>query len=193
MINWGVEPLSNQIKMQVKKYLGISAVMVLMACNNATDQKAETKDSTAKAVETVAVSAVSFKEAKLQSIYASYIALKDALVVAKPTEAQTAAKTLATELKNYSGCENTALIAQKIESSKDLVEQRKEFTALSSDVIALFKHAELSSGTIFVQHCPMANKGDGGDWLASEKKIQNPYYGSEMMECGAVIEEIKTK
>ncbi len=179
--------------MQIKKYLGISAVAVLMACNNATNQKAETKDSTAKQVETVAVSGVSFKEAKLQSIYASYINLKDALVAAKPTEAQTAAKTLATELKNYSGCENTALIAQKIEASKDLAGQRKEFTALSSDVIAMFKHADLNSGTIFVQHCPMANKGDGGDWLSSEKKIQNPYYGSEMMECGAVVEEIKAK
>jgi Cu(I)/Ag(I) efflux system membrane fusion protein len=39
----------------------------------------------------------------------------------------------------------------------------------------------------------MANKGDGGDWLSSVKKIQNPYYGDEMMECGSVVEEIKTK
>ncbi|KQC00764.1 DUF3347 domain-containing protein [Pedobacter sp. Hv1] len=179
--------------MQVKKYLGISAMVVLMACNNATKQQAETKDSTAQPVEKIAATAVSFKEAKLQTIYTSYISLKDALVLAKPTEAQTAAKALAAELKNYSGCENTALIAQKIESLKDLAGQRKEFTALSSDIIAMFKHAELSSGAIFVQHCPMANKGDGGDWLASEKKIQNPYYGSEMMECGAVIEEIKAK
>jgi hypothetical protein len=46
---------------------------------------------------------------------------------------------------------------------------------------------------IYVQHCPMANNGDGGDWLSAENKIQNPYYGSEMMECGAVIAEIKAK
>lgn len=88
---------------------------------------------------------------------------------------------------------NTAIIANKIENSTDIAVQRKEFTALSNDVIALFKHADLKSGTIFVQHCPMANKGEGGDWLSSAQKIQNPYYGSEMMECGAVIEEIKTK
>jgi len=36
----------------------------------------------------------------------------------------------------------------------------------------------------------MANNGNGGDWLSSEKKIQNPYYGSDMMECGAVLETI---
>ena len=67
------------------------------------------------------------------------------------------------------------------------------FTALNTDLIALFKNVELTAGTIFVQHCPMANKGDGGDWLSSVKKIQNPYYGDEMMECGSVVEEIKTK
>lgn len=179
--------------MQVKKYVGISALAILMACNNTANQNAETKDTTAKPVETVATASLSFKDAKLQTIYTAYIKLKDALVAAQATAAQAAAKNLAVELKGHDGCENTALIAQKIEASKDLAVQRKEFTGLSTDVIAMFKHAELSSGSIFVQHCPMANKGDGGDWLASEKKIQNPYYGSEMMECGAVVEEIKAK
>ena len=42
---------------------------------------------------------------------------------------------------------------------------RLSFTYLSADVIAMFKHATLTSGAIYVQHCPMANKGDGGDWL----------------------------
>ncbi len=179
--------------MQVKKYVGISVLAVLMACNNADKQNTSTKDSTAKPVETVAATSLSFKDAKLQSIYTAYIKLKDALVASQAAEAQTAAKALAVELKSHEGCENTAVIAQKIEAAKDLAVQRKEFTALSTDVIAMFKHADLSAGTIFVQHCPMANKGDGGDWLASEKKIQNPYYGSEMMECGAVVEEIKAK
>jgi hypothetical protein len=39
----------------------------------------------------------------------------------------------------------------------------------------------------------MANKGDGGDWLSTEKEIRNPYYGDEMLECGRVAEEIKAK
>ena len=114
-------------------------------------------------------------------------------MASKFDEAKQKAKSLANELKNHSGCETTALIADKIESAKDITTQRKEFTLLSADVIALFKHTTLKNGTIYVQRCPMANNGDGGEWLASEKKIQNPYYGSEMMECGAVIEEIKIK
>lgn len=179
--------------MQVKKYVGISAMLLIMACNNATNQKGAEKDTIATQKNAVTSTNVDFKDSKLQKIYASYITLKDALVNTNSKLAQTAAKGLATELKGYSGCENTALIAQKISESVDQVAQRKEFTGLSNDVIAMFKHAELTSGIIYVQHCPMANKGDGGDWLSSEKKIQNPYYGSEMMECGAVIEEIKTK
>lgn len=178
----------------MKNYIGIGAIILLMACNSAEKKSTERKDSTTRKTETaISTSVLVFKDAKLQNIYTSYISLKDALVAAKQDQAKVAAKSLADELKNFTGCENTAITAHKIELAKDIIEQRKEFTALSSDVIAMFKHAELAKGTIFVQHCPMANKGEGGDWLASEKKIQNPYYGSEMMECGAVIEEIKAK
>ncbi|TKC10045.1 DUF3347 domain-containing protein [Pedobacter polaris] len=177
----------------MKNYFGIAAIMILMACNNNANKSAETKDTVANKTDKVAISNVSFKDEKVQNLYHSYISLKDALVASKLEDAKKEATILADQLKTYSGCENTALIANKIKNAKDIVEQRKQFTALSSDVIALFKHTELASGTIFIQHCPMANDGDGGDWLASEKKIQNPYYGSEMMECGAVIEEIKIK
>ncbi|RZL33366.1 MAG: DUF3347 domain-containing protein [Pedobacter sp.] len=164
-----------------------------MACNNAENKSTDLKDTTQRDTTVVVATPINFKDVKLQSIYGGYISLKNALVASNAADANTAAGKLAGELKVYSGCENTALIAQKIEKSDDLVLQRKEFTSLSNDVISLFKHAELTEGVIYLQHCPMANKGDGGDWLASEKKIQNPYYGSEMMECGAVLEEIKTK
>jgi hypothetical protein len=127
-----------------------------------------------------------------QAIFDGYIALKNALVAAKLEDAKKVADDLSKSLKAREGCENTALIADRISAAKDIAAQRKEFTALSSDVIALFKHADLKKGVIYVQHCPMANEGNGGDWLSSEQKIQNPYYGDEMMECGAVVEEIKT-
>lgn len=179
--------------MNVKNYLAIVPLVLLMACNGTEQKNAATKDSAAVDSKSEKTQTVNLKDAQLQAIYTDYLALKNALVATKANEAKTAAQTIAEKLKNYSGCENTAIIANKIASSQDIAEQRKQFTALSTDVIALFKHADLASGTIFVQHCPMANKGEGGDWLSSEKKIQNPYYGDEMMECGAVVEEIKTK
>ena len=57
----------------------------------------------------------------------------------------------------------------------------------------MFKKVEISSGSMFVQYCPMANDGDGGYWLASETEIRNPYYGDEMLNCGEVKETITKK
>lgn len=176
----------------MKKYVLGLVLLTLFSCtNNNTDTA--TTDSDSSAVETKDVIAgIALSKPVEQSIFDGYIELKDALVATKFDEAKKAAATLSTSLKARQGCENTALIAEKIASAKDIKTQRKEFTDLSSDVIALFKHADLKKGAIYVQHCPMANEGNGGDWLASEKKIQNPYYGDEMMECGAVVAEIKT-
>lgn len=177
----------------MKRYLGFAFVLVVMACNNAENKSTETKDSTVVKKADTVVNELNFSDEKVALIYSDYLVLKDALVATKFEESKAAAKTLALSLEAYAGCENTAITARKIESVKDISAQRSAFTSLSADVIALFKHASLKKGTIYVQHCPMANNGEGGDWLASEKKIQNPYYGSEMMECGAVVEQIKAK
>ncbi len=177
----------------MKKYFGILALSALFACNSNTNQTENTKDTLSVKTDTLAVSEINFKDAKVQGIYNSYIELKDALVSSNYDQTKATSKSLEAQLKVYKGCENTAVIVKNIENAQNIAAQRKDFTALNTDLIALFKNVELTTGTIFVQHCPMANKGNGGDWLSSVKKIQNPYYGDEMMECGAVVEEIKTK
>jgi hypothetical protein len=177
----------------MKKYIGIVILSAFFACTNAPKKGAATTDSTAKS-DTAAVSAeVQLSDPKIENIYNSYISLKNTLVAGNAAAAHQTANDLSKALAAFEGCENTALIADKIAGTEDIKIQRKEFTALSSDVIALFKHVDLKKGTIYVQHCPMANNGDGGDWLSSEKKIRNPYYGEEMLECGGVVEEIKPK
>lgn len=177
----------------MKSYIGIALLLALGACSNAPKEEAAATDTTVVKNAAVGDSDLQLTDPKLQDIYNGYIKLKNMLVGSEAAGAHQSAAELSKSLSAYSGCENTALIADKIAASEDLKVQRKEFTALSSDVIALFKHAELKKGTIYVQHCPMANNGDGGDWLASEKKINNPYYGDEMLECGGVVEEIKPK
>lgn len=174
----------------MKKYAGILLLLVLAACSNPSSTKEEPKDELVQAKN--ASGSVQLEDAKTQEIYDKYIVLKNALVASNFESAKTAASALQEDLAAYEGCENTSLIAKKIAESKDLASQRKEFTYLSSDVIAMFTHATLKKGPIYVQHCPMANKGDGGYWLSSEKKIQNPYYGDAMMECGEVTQEFKS-
>ncbi len=174
----------------MNKYIGIVLLSALAACGTTTQDKSEELDSISTVASLPNIK-LNFNEASVQSIFDSYIVLKDALVNAKDEEARAAAKMLSTHLNAHQGCENTALIADRISSAKNLTAQRKEFTLLSADVIAMYKHADLKEGTIYVQHCPMANNGDGGDWLSANKEVRNPYYGDEMLECGAVIEEIK--
>jgi hypothetical protein len=177
----------------MKKYIGIAFLFALMACTNANNKGLTATDSAAKTEPAVGVGDVKLADPKIDLIYKGYVGLKNALVAGNPTGAKQTAMELSASLKAFEGCENTALIADKIAGTEDLKVQRKEFTALSSDVIALFKHVDLDKGAIYVQHCPMANNGDGGDWLSSEKEIRNPYYGDEMLECGAVLEVIKSK
>ncbi|WP_457287936.1 DUF3347 domain-containing protein [Pedobacter sp. UYP24] len=177
----------------MKKYFAAACLLILFSCNNS-EQKSTVSltDSSAVAkTKTDTSTAVKLADPKVQAIYNDYILLKNALVDAKFDVAKQSATALNSSLSKYEGCENTALVASKISVEKDLAGQRKEFTYLSADVIAMFKNAIVTSGSIYVQHCPMANKGEGGDWLSSQKKIQNPYYGSEMLECGAVLQEIK--
>ena len=177
----------------MRKYIGIAILSTFMACTNSGKKSETLADSTAKS-DTVAVNSdVKLADPKIDDIYQGYISLKNALVASNAVAAQQTATDLAVALKAHAGCENTALIAEKIAATEDLKLQRKEFTALSSDVIALFKHADVQKGSIYVQHCPMANGGNGGDWLSSEKKIRNPYYGKEMLECGGVLQELKAK
>ncbi len=42
-------------------------------------------------------------------------------------------------------------------------------------------------------HCPMAFDGKGADWLQIGEGIRNPYYGSDMLGCGSVVERYGKK
>jgi hypothetical protein len=175
----------------MNKYLGALFLLGIMSCNNASHN--EHKETSNKEVLESNIKTVSFDDQKIQVIYDDYLTLKDALVSSKFKEAGEASTQLESKLASYAGCENTALIAKKLGNALNIVDQRKEFTYLSSDLIAMFKHADVRKGVVYIQHCPMANNGDGGDWLASEKTIKNPYYGSEMLECGGIVQEITAK
>ncbi len=176
---------------KLKISISVVALAVIITSCNQTQKTTE-----APAADSVTVSvpvAIELKDANSDLAYDQYLHLKDVLVLSDSTLAQTAAKDLAITLRKINGCENTAIMADKIASGVSLKDQRVNFTSLSADLIAMFKHADITSGSMFVQYCPMANDGDGGYWLASETEIRNPYYGDEMLNCGEVKETIAKK
>ncbi len=73
---------------------------------------------------------------------------------------------------------------------KKILNQRIRFANLSTLVVDLAKAGELSA-TYYYQKCPMFQDGKGAAWISKVKEIKNPYYGSQMMTCGSVIETLK--
>ncbi len=74
---------------------------------------------------------------------------------------------------------------------KPIKEQREAFKKLSEAVIELTGRLTTSKAVgekVFVLHCPMAK----ADWLQNSERVANPYYGSEMLECGEVTRTIET-
>ena len=75
-----------------------------------------------------------------------------------------------------------AAAAKKLEGAANLADARKAFGEVSD---ALFAYAKATGSAIpagvKTAYCPMANKS----WLQKGDKIQNPYYGSSMLDCGS--------
>lgn len=62
----------------------------------------------------------------------------------------------------------------------------KQFFDLSNTLIRIITRYGPFENPVYIQHCPMAKKDNGADWLSLEKEILNPYYGASMLKCGEV-------
>jgi Protein of unknown function (DUF3347) len=78
--------------------------------------------------------------------------------------------------------EPIAAAAKRLEEAANLKDARKAFGEVSD---ALFAYVKTTGATMPAgvkrAYCPMVNKS----WLQKGDKIQNPYYGSEMLDCGS--------
>jgi Cu(I)/Ag(I) efflux system membrane fusion protein len=73
----------------------------------------------------------------------------------------------------------------------DIEKQRNEFAHFNLTFYNSLKTFGLSNVTTYYQFCPMALDNTGAYWFSDSEKIQNPYFGDMMLECGEVIETIK--
>ncbi len=146
-----------------------------------------------------AVTPVAFKE-KVSGLLRAYIDLKDALV---ETDQKTSAersselisqldevdmKLLEGEAHEFWMDQEAALRGhgQKIAQLNDVEKQREQFGFVTEAMINVVTAFGQTGDTVYVQHCPMAFDNEGGDWMAFENQIRNPYFGDKMMKCGTV-------
>jgi hypothetical protein len=132
-----------------------------------------------------------FKDEKIGNAYMHYIHLKDALVASDGGVSKKAAGELEKALVSVSNGKKAQDAAKAIAASSDIKEQRKAFSVLSNEMTTLVKASKLSSGSLFVEYCPMANNNEGAFWLSNEKEIKNPYFGDMMLKCGSVKETLQ--
>ena len=140
---------------------------------------------------------------KLDPVFHSYLAVKDALVGTDADKAAEAAKKLSesvaqvdmatlAEKEHHTWMEvnkSIAASAAKIAQENSIESQRQAFMDLSTNLYRLAKDAE-SDMALYWQFCPMANRNKGAYWVSQQQAIKNPYFGSKMMTCGETKERI---
>jgi Cu(I)/Ag(I) efflux system membrane fusion protein len=164
--------------------------------------------SSAQTSETASVSTVTYTtdpafQKQLASVFASYVALKDAFVASDAAKVKTAAadteKSLAgVDMKLLKGVEHNDWMTysasiekslKEIQATSDIEEQRKTFSTLSDALYKSVKAFGLGGVKAYYEFCPMALDG-GAYWLSNEEKIRNPYFGDKMLTCGSVKERL---
>ena len=135
-------------------------------------------------------------------ILATYLYLKDALVNEDSKTAAKAGGDLAMQFKDFNAKSFAHTDEQELQdiiedatehaehiSESPIDHQREHFDMLSKDMIDLITITGTSK-KLYQAYCPMYNNDKGAQWLSESKEIQNPYFGSKMMNCGEVIKEI---
>lgn len=100
--------------------------------------------------------------------------------------ADLSSKAAVKEVKLKTPLANLATAAHKLQV-KDLKSLRSGFGDLSDAMIAYLKEAGAQQNPPYQYYCPMVKK----NWLQADKQIRNPYYGSEMLTCGELVQTKK--
>jgi hypothetical protein len=117
-----------------------------------------------------------------KAIVASYLQIHAALSADKIDGVKPAAAAIGRESAKLGAPGETIVKAAKaMESAADLKAARQAFGPLSDAVIA----AAAADGwkdlpALKVGYCPMVDRR----WIQKDGKVNNPYYGSEMLTCG---------
>lgn len=144
---------------------------------------------------------------QLSKVTESYLAVKNALVGDNAKTAQLKAKELQSELnkvdmKLLEGEAHLLWMKQlkpmrealgMMAESNKIEKQRKAFDLLSQHYIEVIQSFGAGAQNLYIQECPMAFNDRGAQWLSREKKVLNPYFGADMLNCGSVVQSINSE
>ena len=181
----------------LKTAIPFAAVLILSSCagNGSSENKTDTTSShdhaATEQTQNPASSTPVLKNDKLNAVYQHYIHLTTALTNGDMAEAKVAANAIEAGARGIEGANAIVSSASKITAASDIEAQRAAYETLSNNMTALIKKEGLSSGELYVAHCPMAFDDKGASWISGSKEIRNPYFGEKMLTCGEIQETIK--
>ena len=141
------------------------------------------------------------QNSQTQSLLTSYYDIKNALINADATVAASKATEFSRALGSmdmksmpeadmniFIGLQDKlAFDAKHISESKDIAHQREYFATFSANLFKLAKAVKLTKAPVYYTYCPLKKSY----WLSDNAGIKNPYFGKQMLTCGAVKETIK--
>lgn len=139
----------------------------------------------------MAMVSTNLSEETTKGLLSSYLTMKDALANDNANAAREEAQHMVDQLKGTTDELGRKILADAghIGEENALDHKREHFVSLSNNMYILVKQVKTGQ-QLYWDHCPMAADGNGANWISSTKEIHNPYFGSEMPECGAMQEEI---
>lgn len=128
------------------------------------------------------VSTAAFASESTKAIVDSYLQIHAALSADKTDDVKPAAQAIAKEAARMgAGGEAIVKAAKAMESAGNLKAARAALGPLSDAVIAAAEADDWKDlAGVKIGFCPMVNKS----WIQKDGKVNNPYYGSEMLTCG---------
>ena len=158
-----------------------AATLLLMACGSGDSPETEASISQS--------SGNYLKDDYIEVPLDQYLRIKDALVSSNAQEAQAAARQLDSLWTIASPGDQLLSSVRQIAASADLEAQRLAFHSLTQAYLVSLESAPLSD-SLYLQFCPMAFDYEGATWISRERKVMNPYFGDEMLNCGVVRRSI---
>lgn len=93
------------------------------------------------------------------------------------------------EIKVSTGSISSELVG--LQGEKTIDQKRVAFGMVSDMLYDLVKTTGLRGKTVYRQYCPMALNDNGGYWLSKTSKLQNPYFGNDMLSCVQVTDSLR--
>ncbi|MEB3345293.1 DUF3347 domain-containing protein [Aquimarina gracilis] len=165
----------------------MTILLIVISCGKDKKQEVDNADLNS----TDSHSEVEFSDKNIQQVYAMYLEIKAGLVNSDIEVVRSTSKKLEETLEDTEEYKQLKATSKLISLTKDLQKQRDFFVTITDEIDNIVSNANIISGEVYKQYCPMAFDGSGGYWLSDSEEIRNPYFGNKMLKCGNVKETIK--